>query len=626
MKINFFSNAMHSPTGYGNQTKLFVPRLKALGHEMTLTAFYGVQGAPLVLDGIKTYPLVKHPYGQDVMQAHADHAQADAIISLLDIWVVSDQLTTPWFPWFPIDCEPIPPRVLEQSARATKGITMSKFGQRMATQAGLETFYVPHGVDTKVFRPVDRVEARKKLGLPLDKFIVGMVAANKGNPPRKAFHEHIAAFAALHMAHPDTLLYLHTDDGTHGGEVVNLIQYCQRMGLKPGEDVLFPDQYIYQMGFPDDYLVSLYNAFDVKMLVSLGEGFGIPLIEAQACGCPVITGAWTAMEELCFSGWKIPKSEAAPYYIDFFDAFQYRVSVQALEQRLLAAYEMRGNEDYRKRARDGALAYDADKVVEKYWKPVLREIEKMAGDINSARACEHDWHGVGLYNKDGSISVPCKKCGSEKIGFRDGREIIVAHGFVNDKTGVTYAEADGLEWLLTRETVREYDHDLNLPASPKVIDIGAHVGVVSMYLAKKYGAEVWAYEPLPENYRRLVLNIERNGLQDKVHPFNLAVTGDGRDVTITANMTNSGGNSIYDGGETVAHSTTFAEILKQTGAVDLLKIDCEGAEFEILADVEILRGNVGMVRGEVHNKQGDGEKLITDIKAIIPNTEMVVLK
>lgn len=380
MRINWFSNSTHSPTGYGVQTRLFVPRLKALGHDMTISAFYGLQGSPMVIEGIHVYPTIKHPYGQDVMQAHATHAGADAIISLMDIWVVTDQLTTPWFPWFPIDCEPIPANVLRSALRATKPITMSKFGHRMATNAGLDAFYVPHGVDTKVFKPGNRIEARKRLGLPEAAFIVGMVAANKGNPPRKAFYEQIAAFAALKLAHDDAILYLHTDDGTHGGECVNLVQYCERLGLKLGKDVFFPDQYLYAMGMPDAYLVDLYNAFDVKMLVSLGEGFGIPLIEAQACGCPVITGDWTAMGELCFSGWKIPKSEAEPYYIDFFDAFQYRASTGSILERLVAAYEMRGNQDYRSRARDGALAYDADKVTEKYWKPVLADIEKIITD------------------------------------------------------------------------------------------------------------------------------------------------------------------------------------------------------------------------------------------------------
>ena len=111
--------------------------------------------------------------------------------------------------------------------------------------------------------------------------------------------------------------------------------------------------------------------------MSLGEGFGIPLIEAQACGCPVITGDWTAMGELCLSGWKLSKSDAEPIYHDYFDAFQYVPHVGAIAERMDAAYEVRGNEDYRKRARDGALAYDADKVLEKHWKPVLAGMQEM---------------------------------------------------------------------------------------------------------------------------------------------------------------------------------------------------------------------------------------------------------
>ena len=374
MKLNWFSNSPHAPTGYGVQTRLFVPRIKALGHDMTITAFYGLQGAPMVMDGIHVYPVHKHPYGQDVMQAHATHAQADAIISLFDIWAIDAQLTTPWFPWFPVDHEPIPVPVLRKAHAATKGIAMSKFGQRMAAQSGLDTWYVPHGVETKVFKPGNRMEARERLKLPKDAFIVGMVAANKDSPSRKAFFEQIAAFAALKRVHKDAFLYLHTHDGTSGG--VNLIQYIQRLGLTP-EDVKFPDQYLYAMGLPDAYMVDVYNACDVTTLVSLGEGFGIPLIESQACGCPVITGDWTAMGELCFSGWKIPKSEAEPEYHDFFDAFQYHVSTGAVAERMLAAYDMRGNQDYRSRARDGALAYDADRVTEKYWRPVLAGMEKM---------------------------------------------------------------------------------------------------------------------------------------------------------------------------------------------------------------------------------------------------------
>jgi predicted ATPase len=53
----------------------------------------------------------------------------------------------------------------------------------------------------------------------------------------------------------------------------------------------------------------------------------------------------------------------------------YQPEIEAIVDRLLQAYEMKGNQDYRKRAREGALYYDVDKVTEKYWKPVLADME-----------------------------------------------------------------------------------------------------------------------------------------------------------------------------------------------------------------------------------------------------------
>lgn len=379
MRINWFSNSPAAATGYGNQTKTFVPRLaKLLDGGISITAFYGVQSGVLNIDGVKVYPSFKHPYGQDVIGAHAVWDGADALISLLDIWVVQpENIGLPWFPWFPIDHEPIPANVLANARKATKPITMSKFGKRMAEMAGLNAFYVPHGVDTNVFKPVDRAEAREHLGWPKDKFVVGMVAANKGNPSRKAFCEQIAAFAALHAKHADTMMYMHTDDGTRGGEVVNLVKFVNRMGLKLGEDVIFCDPYHYGLGFPDEYMRDAYNAMDVLTNVSLGEGFGIPIVEAQACGTPVIVGNWTSMSELCFAGWKVSKDEAIPIYHDFFDAFQWQAQTSAIYERMEEAYKARGDETLRNKARCGALPYDADDVTRQYWKPVLKEIEQI---------------------------------------------------------------------------------------------------------------------------------------------------------------------------------------------------------------------------------------------------------
>lgn len=391
MKINFFSNSPLVSTGYGTQTRLTVPRLKQLGHEMSISSFYGLQGGIAKFGDITVYPQCRHPYGMDVIGAHAQAAKADIIITLMDAWVVDPTNIPPdieWHPYFPIDCDPMPERVLNQLSFAKKPIVMSKFGQRMAEKAGIDAYYIPHMVDTKTFKRLDTNACRENLGLPKDKFIIGMVAANKGMYSRKAFVEQIAAFAAFKQDHKDALLYLHTDDGTNGGDTVNLAKFCQILGLKydyiiaphtpinPDASVIFSDQYSNLVGLPDPYMVALYNSFDVMMLVSLGEGFGIPLIEAQACGCPVITGDWTSMGELCFSGWKIAKTEATQDYNPFFEAWQWRTSVEAVVKRLILAYEVKGNEDYRERAVQGAKAYDCERVIEHYWKPVLEDIEK----------------------------------------------------------------------------------------------------------------------------------------------------------------------------------------------------------------------------------------------------------
>ena len=379
MRLNWFSNSPAATTGYGVQTKLFVPRLaKLLDKGISVTAFFGVQSGVLNINGIKVYPNYKHPYGQDIIGAHAEWDRADAVVTLVDAWVIQNEnIGLPWFPWFPIDHEPMPANVLAKVRQAAKPIVMSKFGKRMAEQVGLAVWYVPHGVDTSIFKPLDREEAREHLKWPQDKFIVGMVAANKDNPSRKAFHEQIAAFAALHAAHPDTVLYLHTDDGTHGGSGVDLIKFIRRMGLVIGEDVLICDQYMNSLGFPDSYMVDVYNGLDVLTNVAMGEGFGIPILEAQACGTPVIVGDWTSMSELCFAGWKVDKAEAMPIYHDFFDAFQWQATAGAIADRMEQAYAARGDYDLRNKARRGALPYDADDVTRQYWKPVIKEMQEM---------------------------------------------------------------------------------------------------------------------------------------------------------------------------------------------------------------------------------------------------------
>jgi len=345
-----------------------------------MSAFYGLEGGVLEWGGMHILPRGNEPYGGDILPRHAERTEADIVITLIDAWVydpVQMQANgVKWCPWFPVDAEPLPPPVFRAVSKAYRRIVFSKFGERMVNEASLDCYYVPHGCDTKTFKPIDRAKARERMTFD-DRFIVGMVAANKGYPPRKAFFENIAGFAKFHKQHPDSLLYLHTAIGTTPGVgEVNLKEYCETVGLELGKDVRFPAPYQLWNGFPDNAMVDLYNSLDVLLSVSMGEGFGIPILEAQACGTPVIVGDWTAMSELCFSGWKVTKKEAVPFFTPL-AAYQYLPQVEAIADRIEQAWRVRGDaSNYRERARQGAMKYDADRVTEKYWKPVLEDIEQ----------------------------------------------------------------------------------------------------------------------------------------------------------------------------------------------------------------------------------------------------------
>jgi glycosyltransferase involved in cell wall biosynthesis len=403
MRIVISSNGSYTNTGYGTQVRQLKPRLRALGHAVAEHAWYGLEGAALRDEvGEPIYPKYRHGYGVDIVGAHAGNFKADVVLTLIDAWVLdAGSIPAPmkFCPWFPIDMEPIPPPVLNVVKDAYQPIVYSRFGERMARNAGLDVRYVPHGIDTKVFSPRPQGEARGRLGWPADAFIVGMVAANKGTPSRKSYPQQLEAFARFAARHPDALLYLHTNKGvTDGMGGVNLPELCDFLGIS--RRIIWVDEYAQIMGLPDAGMADVYSGMDVLLSVSMGEGFGIPIVEAQACGTPVIVGEWTSMGELCGAGWQISKQCAEPWYTPL-AAYQFLPHIGAIEATLHDAYEtlrapeVRGDASYR--AREFALAYDADHVALRYWRPVLEEIEARLNrerGIDTVEVVEHLETGV----------------------------------------------------------------------------------------------------------------------------------------------------------------------------------------------------------------------------------------
>ena len=386
MRILWMSNAPWCPTGYGQQTGLFLPRLQNMGHQMSCFAFAGLEYGTLNMNGVQFFPRGGDPYGNDIVQAHYLAAGAEIIISLMDTWVMQPEgypTGLIWVPWYPVDHDPMPDIVRGKIAQAFKRIVMSKFGVRMTHEAGLDCYYIPLGVDTNIFSPGDKAKARATLHLPPDKWIVSTVAMNKGSDPsRKNFTEMAQAFAAFHKVHPDTFWCLHSMRGEGANGVVNIPEMLRLLGLIEGQDWAMPDQYRLLLGMPPSEVAELYRASDCMMLVSAGEGFGIPLLEAQACGCPVITSGWTSNEELCLAGRMIEKRDAHKFYTSL-ASYQFLPDPLAIATALDEEYRARTNTE--QAVKQIQKEYDADVIAATMWKPILREIAEKRNEFGEAQ-------------------------------------------------------------------------------------------------------------------------------------------------------------------------------------------------------------------------------------------------
>jgi len=181
------------------------------------------------------------------------------------------------------------------------------------------------------------------------------------------------------------------------------------------------------------------------------------------------------------------------------------------------------------------------------------------------------------------------------------------------------------------------DNKVNFRNDDVVIDIGGNIGMVSILLAKKYPfIKIYAFEPVYENWKNFKRNIKINNVNN-IRLFNLAVAGNNsfakieHDYNINVcsslikNFVSQRKKQISTTRNTIKTITLDDILLKfKIDKCKLLKIDCEGSEFEIFYNSKLLN-KIEYLTGETHsfdNKKNNRESLLKYLEKYFPSNKI----
>ncbi len=348
-RIVTISDHVDCPTGFGVQHRHLALALAHAGYEVHSLGLWDTRplaAIPQPPAGFNTCGrfLTRYPAGLGI----EDHRRAwpmyrellrpDLVITLGDFEMfrhLNDEAVRPfaWCHWLPVDALPYPARDHAAMLRYDHLILMSHFGLgvvRPHLEGRVPLHYIPHGVDTRVFCPLDdplalrrRWSARLGIVLRPDDFLL---IARDTNQWRK---QQPVLLEALAQLPPDVKLLLHCAPVAHpranGWDLPHLARLygvadrviftsCGYVvppsGGLPGQQEEPPKGGTTCLSPAE--LAELDNLADLRVSATAGEGFGVITLEAMACGTPTLITDYATSAELLLGIADCPASSSLP--------------------------------------------------------------------------------------------------------------------------------------------------------------------------------------------------------------------------------------------------------------------------------------------------------------------------
>lgn len=311
------------PTGFARVMHSLLDRLRDRWEIHHLAINY--DGGPHAL-GWDVHPAASDGdfWGANRIRGLVEQVRPDLVFLLNDPWVIGSYVEAlrevqdrpRIVAYSPVDAGPLEPAMLAPLIGPTgldQLILYTEFGRREIECAFAEIRrhapnlrfpelgVLPHGVDTGLFHPWPaenggdgKREARERL-LPAPEFRDAFIVLNANrNQPRKRIDLTIKGFAQFARDKPENVrLYLHMGTEDCGWNVIAL---ARRHGIEDrliltAEEKILP-------AVTDDVLNNIYNACDVGINTSLGEGWGLVNLEHAATGAAQVVPRHSACEEI----------------------------------------------------------------------------------------------------------------------------------------------------------------------------------------------------------------------------------------------------------------------------------------------------------------------------------------
>jgi glycosyltransferase involved in cell wall biosynthesis len=310
-----------------------------------------------------------------MLREYVDNYEIDYVLSNCDVFTGSPDIGKDyrWLCYTPIDTEELTWTIADRLKNAYALPCCTHYIEKIIKDKlpNVRTYYCPYSVDTSQFTIVDRKEARKITGFSDDDYVFGMVAMNKGTMPRKAFPQVIEAFAEIHKKYPHVRLYLHTQVERVIQDMIDIVRILEENEVTKFTKRADPRRMI--IGYTTEEMNFIYNSMDCFILCSYGEGMGVPIIEAQAAGIPVITQDYGPQAEVTKTGWKI---EPGPQHWTNLNGHWRMPIKERIYDAMEQAINTKITDQDRSDIRHKVMEYDINNVYKKCWKPMFKELEK----------------------------------------------------------------------------------------------------------------------------------------------------------------------------------------------------------------------------------------------------------